>query len=66
MSSKILDTIFVCLLVLGFSNSGRAQFTDEEKEEILRAHNTIRGKVDPIATNMELMVKIYINTYMKL
>ena len=33
-----------------------AQFTDEVKEEILRAHNNYRGRVDPIATNMEQMV----------
>lgn len=30
--------------------------SDAEKAEILRAHNYYRGRVDPIATNMEMMV----------
>ncbi len=33
-----------------------AQITEEEQQEILRAHNLYRGQVDPIATNMEEMV----------
>lgn len=32
------------------------QLTEEDNVEILRAHNTLRGKVDPIATNMEMLV----------
>lgn len=35
-----------------------AQLTEEEAAEIVRAHNTFRGKVDPIATNMEEMVSL--------
>ena len=34
-----------------------AKLTDEEKEEIVNAHNHFRGKVDPVATNMEVMVR---------
>ena len=30
--------------------------TDEEKQQVLDAHNRARSMVDPIATNMEEMV----------
>ena len=50
--------VFVFILVLGLTVfGGRAQLTEEEKEEIVWAHNSIRGKVDPVASNMEQMVK---------
>lgn len=45
----------IVVVFLGLAN---ASLTDEEKEEIVRAHNYYRGKVDPIATNMEQMVII--------
>ena len=32
--------------------------SEEEKEEILNAHNHYRGMVDPIATNMLKMVRL--------
>ena len=46
-----LSLLAVCFLALA-----SAQITEEEQQEILRAHNTYRGQVDPIATNMEEMV----------
>lgn len=33
-----------------------ATLTEEEKEELLRAHNHYRGLVDPLATNMIRLV----------
>ena len=44
---------FCIMLMLAVT---QARLSDEEKEEIVRAHNYFRGKVDPIATNMEEMV----------
>ena len=44
------------MAVIAFLNFAEARITDEEKQEIIRAHNHFRGKVDPIATNMEQMV----------
>ena len=44
------------VVLLSLLISAHARLTDEEKEEIVRAHNYYRGKVDPIATNMEQMV----------
>ena len=48
--------IFVFILLVSAAFCSAAQLTDEEKEEILRAHNTFRGKVEPIAIDMEKMV----------
>ena len=56
MTFKLLDSLIIFVLLLGLTTWAYAQFTDEEKEEMLRAHNNIRGKVDPVATNMEEMV----------
>ena len=44
------------MAVIAVANFAEARITDEEKQEIVRAHNYFRGKVDPIATNMEQMV----------
>ena len=47
----------------------QTQLTDEDKQAILKFHNTLRGIVGPTATNMLLMVrhdlafKIKINLY---
>ena len=38
--------------------------SEEEKEEILNAHNYYRGLVDPIATNMLKMVITYSLIYL--
>lgn len=56
MHVKLNCGALIVLYALSFSN---ARLTDEEKEEIVRAHNYFRGKVDPIATNMEQMVCLY-------
>lgn len=53
MSLRIECCLIFALAILQLSH---ARLTDEEKEEIVRAHNYFRGKVDPIATNMEQMV----------
>ena len=50
-----------CILVVVFVFSGgfpgaQAGLTDDEKEEILNAHNFYRRQVNPIATNMQLLV----------
>ena len=49
----------LCLLTVSLFTFASAQLSEEEQQEILRAHNTYRGQVDPIATNMEEMVRIY-------
>ena len=47
----------VLALVLAVSNGVYGQgLSEEEKEEILNAHNHYRGQVDPVATNMLKMV----------
>ena len=53
MSLKLLCCVIGLLFILRLAE---ARLSDEEKEEIVRAHNYYRGKVDPIATNMEQMV----------
>ena len=35
----------------------QTQLTDEDKQAILKFHNTLRGIVSPTATNMLLMVR---------
>ena len=50
----------IVVVFLGLAN---ASLSDEEKEEIVRAHNFYRGKVDPIATNMEQMVIIVVHDH---
>ena len=54
-SLELLCYVISMLLFLGFAEAG---LSDEEKEELVRAHNFYRGKVDPIATNMEQMVNL--------
>lgn len=49
-------SLAVLLLLSYTSTSTRAALRDEEKEEILSAHNHYRGIVDPVATNMQKMV----------
>lgn len=46
------------IIALALLPVGNAEFTEEEKAEIVKAHNYYRGMVDPIATNMEMMVSI--------
>ena len=47
------------MVLIAFLKLSDARLTEEEQEEIVRAHNYYRGKVDPIATNMEQMVMRY-------
>ena len=54
MSSQWLCGVFV-VLALSCGAYGQG-LTEEEQEEILKAHNYYRGLVDPIATNMLKMV----------
>lgn len=51
---KIFLVALAFLLIV--VNVSLAQLTEDEQNEILRAHNTFRGQVDPVATNMEQMV----------
>ncbi len=43
-----------CALPAAFAETG---LTEEEEAEILRAHNHFRGMVQPVATDMERMVR---------
>ena len=54
MNSKWLFGLMVALALSSVHGQG---LTDEEKAEILNAHNHFRGQVDPIATNMLKMVR---------
>ena len=60
MSSQWLYGVFV-VLALSYGVYGQG-LTEEEQEEILNAHNYYRGQVDPVATNMLKMVRIYFQT----
>lgn len=53
-SSRIF---LAALLLLSYTLTiTRAALRDEDKEEILSAHNHYRSIVDPVATNMQKMV----------
>ena len=49
-------TAAVFLLVCGLFGVGDALLADEQKEEVLRAHNHYRARVQPVASNMAKMV----------
>lgn len=57
MNSKWLFGSLFLLLALALGHVYGQGLSDEEKEEILNAHNHFRGQVDPIATNMLKMVR---------
>ena len=46
------------LTVVLMSSPSNAFLTDDDKEELLRAHNFYRGKVSPVATNMAKLVSV--------
>jgi hypothetical protein len=53
MSSKRLFSIVIVALALCWAREVHGQgLSEDEKEEILEAHNYFRGQVDPVATNM--------------
>ena len=54
MSSQWLCGVLV-LLAVSYGVYGQGM-SEEEKEEILNAHNHYRGLVDPVAANMLKMV----------
>ena len=54
MSSQWLCGVLV-LLTVSYGVYGQG-LSEEEKEELLNAHNHYRGQVDPVATNMLMMV----------
>ena len=54
MSSPWLCGV-LALLAVSYGVYGQG-LDEEEKEEILNAHNHYRGQVDPVATNMLKMV----------
>lgn len=56
LQSSSSRALAVFLLLICASTSARAALGDDEKEEILSAHNYYRSIVDPIATNMQKMV----------
>ena len=58
MSRIALVTILGALFYLATPTS--AVLSDEEKEELIRAHNFYRGKVQPTATDMLAMVSEHV------
>lgn len=56
MKASVRSLTFLILVGVSLMAYSSAQLTEEEEAEIVRAHNSFRGKVDPIATNMEEMV----------
>ena len=59
VASKVTIYVLVCvLLYIWQCGSVLAQtgLSEEEKLEVLNAHNRVRSTVNPIATNMEKMV----------
>ena len=44
--------VAAALLLATVCPLGQAFITEDDKEELLRAHNFYRGQVSPIATNM--------------
>ena len=56
MYSQWLLCGVLVLLAVSYGVYGQG-LSEEEKEEILNAHNHYRGQVDPIASNMLMMVK---------
>lgn len=52
---QISPLLLLVLCSCGVHGQGRG-LSEEEQEEILNAHNYYRRTVDPIATNMLLMV----------
>ena len=55
MISQCLCGVLVLLLAVSYGVYGQG-LSEEEKEEILNAHNHYRGQVEPVATNMLKMV----------
>ena len=57
--STIMSCQWLCgvlvLLTVSYGVYGQG-LSEEEKEELLNAHNHYRGQVDPVATNMLMMV----------
>jgi hypothetical protein len=47
----------ISVLLLTVIAGSLAQLSEDEKAEVIRAHNLFRGQVDPISTNMEEMVR---------
>ena len=56
MSTQWLLCGVLVLLAVSYGVYGQG-LSEEEKEEILNAHNHYRGLVDPIASNMLMMVR---------
>ena len=54
-SSLVVVLSLACCCV-----SGQTGLSASEKQEVLNAHNYFRTRVNPIATNMEKMVRLYI------
>ena len=46
------------LMVVCMFSLSQALLTDDDKDELLRAHNSYRSKVSPVATNMAKLVSL--------
>ncbi len=58
MATKMLLGIVALVAALAVAPS-KAYLTDDQKEELLNAHNFYRSRVSPIATNMARLVREY-------
>ena len=54
----------VCVVSVRMRRQATQGLTDEEKLEILKAHNHFRGMATPVATDMEMMVSCNNNAAM--
>lgn len=56
MDRSIFVVATLLLIVVCLSSPSRASLTDDDKDELLGAHNFYRSKVSPTATNMAKLV----------
>ena len=56
VKSLLLVLCLGCVLVMG-----QTGLSDSDRQDILDAHNRLRGTVDPSASNMETMVPQYLS-----
>lgn len=56
MALKIAVVIAVAVYVCGCVNA-QTGLSEDEKQQLLNAHNNFRSRVYPTATNMERMVR---------
>ena len=58
MSLCNLFLLLLCTALVVEDVMGQTGLTESDKEAILEAHNSLRGMVEPSATNMARLVRI--------